>query len=64
MTARSAPFLCTSIFTCGVCLADLVDRNTADHSFYPQAWIPGPHPSPAAVELHELRRWQTLASTP
>jgi len=64
MTARSALCLCTSIFTCGVCLADLVSRNAADFSFYPQAWIPRPHPSPAVVELRELRRQRTLTDAP
>jgi hypothetical protein len=54
--ARSVNCCCTSVFTCGACLSDLVARNAADFAFYPQAWIPGPHPSPAAVELQRLRR--------
>ena len=62
--ARSARCRCSSNFTCGVCLSDTAARNIADFLFYPQAWSPGPHPSPAAVELHELRRRRALADEP
>jgi len=58
---RSADCRCTSNFSCGACLADLVARNIADELFYPQGWFPGPHPSPAAVEREERRRQRALA---
>jgi hypothetical protein len=64
MSARSALCCCSSNFSCGVCLSDLADRNAADRSYYPQAWFPGPHPSPAAVELSELRRRRVLGNEP
>jgi len=59
--ARSALCRCSSNFSCGACLADVVSRNIADELFYPQAWIPGPHPSPAAVERSERRRQRAHA---
>ena len=58
---RSADCRCTSNFSCGVCAANAVARNSADYLFYPQSWFPGPHPSPAAVEREERRRQRALA---